>query len=80
MNFLYYQVILIVFLTIQIQDVLSILPLIPLGYAGAGLAGMYAGYSFLKCKVTECCIDEYIPADIWREFFFVFYLWENFSF
>ncbi|XP_051158640.1 torsin-1A [Leptopilina boulardi] len=66
MNFLTFQVILTVFLILQIQNVIGILPLLSLGYAGAGLAGMYAGYSYLKCKVTECCNDEYIPADIWH--------------
>lgn len=71
MNFLTFQVILTVFLILQIQNVIGILPLLSLGYAGAGLAGMYAGYSYLKCKVTECCNDEYIPADIWRKNFFL---------
>lgn len=69
MKFLTFQVAVTVFLILQIQDVIGILPLIPLGYAGAGLAGMYAGYSYLRCKVTECCNDDYIPADVWREFF-----------
>ena len=62
--------VLTVFCTVlYIQGANCIIPLVPLGYAGAGLAGMYTGYTYLKCKVTECCNGEYIPADIWRKYF-----------
>lgn len=60
------QILTMVLLVLYIQDANCVVALLPIGYyAGAGLATMYTGYSLLKCKVMECCTDDYIPANIW---------------
>ena len=63
MKVITYQTLTVMFLVLQVHVSNCFLPLIPVGYTGAGIAGLYAGYSYLKCKVAECCNDKYIPAD-----------------
>ncbi|XP_015596770.1 torsin-1A [Cephus cinctus] len=45
-----------------IHGVECILPLIPIGvgFTGAGIAG----YSYLKCRIFECCDEKSVPADL----------------